>query len=131
MIVVDASALVAILLNESEGPAFREALLVESDIRLSPVGYWEAAIRLRSLRGVAGVKDLDRLIARFNIAVSPATAATAVLASEAESLYGKRSAAKLNLGDCFAYALAKELDAPLLFKGGDFTETDLISAVPA
>ncbi|MBJ7484376.1 type II toxin-antitoxin system VapC family toxin [Brevundimonas sp.] len=131
MIVVDASALVAILLNESEGPAFREALLVESDIRLSPVGYWEAAIRLRSLRGVAGVKDLDRLIAQFNIAVSPATAATAVLASEAESLYGKRSAAKLNLGDCFAYALAKELDAPLLFKGGDFTETDLISAVPA
>ena len=131
MIVVDASALVAILLNESEGPAFREALLVESDIRLSPVGYWEAAIRLRSLRGVAGVKDLDRLIGQFNIAVSPATAATAVLASEAESLYGKRSAAKLNLGDCFAYALAKELDAPLLFKGGDFTETDLISAVPA
>jgi ribonuclease VapC len=131
VIVVDASALVAILLNESEGPAFREALLVESHIRLSPVGYWEAAIRLRSLRGVAGVKDLDRLIAQFNIAVSPATAATAVLASEAESLYGKRSAAKLNLGDCFAYALAKELDAPLLFKGGDFTETDLISAVPA
>ena len=131
MIVVDASALVAILLNESEGPAFREALLVDSDIRLSPVGYWEAAIRLRSLRGVAGVKDLDRLIGQFNIAVSPATAATAVLASEAESLYGKRSAAKLNLGDCFAYALAKELDAPLLFKGGDFTETDLISAVPA
>ena len=131
MIVVDASALVAILLNESEGPAFREALLVENDLRLSPVGYWEAAIRLRSLRGVAGVKDLDRLIGQFNIAVSPATAATAVLASEAESVYGKRSAAKLNLGDCFAYALAKELDAPLLFKGGDLTETDLISAVPA
>jgi len=125
MIIVDASALVAVLLREPEGMAFRQAMASASDLRLSPVGYWEAATRLRSLRGDAGVVDLDRVIARFGIQIAPATVTTAMIAAGAERDFGKRTPARLNLGDCFAYALAKETSSPLLFKGDDFLRTDL------
>ena len=130
MIVVDASALVAILLGEPDGPAFREVLLEAGDARLSPVGYWEAAVRLNNLRGGEGVADLDRLLVQLSVVVAPATARTASLALDAERRYGKRTAAKLNLGDCFAYALAKETSSPLLFKGDDFVQTDLTAVLP-
>lgn len=129
MIVVDASALVAILMREPEGPIFREILLAASNARLSPVGYWEAAVRLHRLRGDLGLADLDRLLAQLAINVVPATSQTTKVAQDAEARYGKRTPAKLNLGDCFAYALAKELDAPLLFKGDDFTRTDIRPAL--
>lgn len=125
MIVVDASALVAVLLREPEDMAFRRAMAGEADLRLSPVGYWEAATRLRSLRGEAGVVDLDRIILRFGIQIEPATTKTAMLAAGAERDFGKRTPARLNLGDCFAYALAKETSSSLLFKGDDFSQTDL------
>lgn len=129
--IVDASALVAILIDEPDGPVFREALLEAGEARLSPVGYWEAAVRLHNLRGEKGVADLDRLLVQLGVVVAPATARTASLALEAERSYGKRTAAKLNLGDCFAYALAKELNAPLLYKGDDFLRTDIQTALTA
>lgn len=129
MIVVDASALVAILLEEPEAQTFRELLLLNPGARLSPVGYWEAATRLRSLRGERGVVELDVVVDGLGLAITPATDVTARLASEAERAFGKRSAARLNLGDCFAYALAKELNAPLLYKGEDFARTDIEAAV--
>jgi len=125
VIVIDASALVAVLLNEPESQAFRRVMAAESELALSPVGYWEASTRLKGLRGEAGVIDLDRLIARFAIRIAPATALTASLATAAERDFGKRTSARLNMGDCFAYALAKELDAPLLYKGEDFNRTDV------
>lgn len=131
MIVVDASALVAVLLREPEDMAFRQIMVEEADLLLSPVGYWEAAIRLRGLRGEAGVADLDRVIARFEIRIAPATLQTATLAAEAERNFGKRTPARLNMGDFFAYALAKELNAPLLYKGEDFGQTDVQAALPA
>lgn len=131
MIVVDASALVAILLDEPDAAAFRECLLVSSDSRLSPVGYWEAATRLRGLRGGKGIAELDVVIAELGVRISPATAQTAMMASAAEREFGKRTAAKLNLGDCFAYALAKEMGAPLLYKGDDFLRTDIQAALTA
>jgi ribonuclease VapC len=124
MMVVDASALVAILLREDDAEVYRDALLASPETRLSPVGYWEAATRLQSFRGLAGVKDLDRLLAQLDIEITPATAATARLASAAERAFGKRTPARLKLGDCFALALAQELDAPLLYKGADFALTD-------
>jgi ribonuclease VapC len=124
MMVVDASALVAILLREDDAEVFRDALLASPETRLSPVGYWEAATRLQSFRGLAGVNDLDRLLAQLAIEIAPATAATARLASSAERAFGKRTPARLNLGDCFTLALAQELDAPLLYKGADFALTD-------
>ncbi len=129
-LVVDASALVAILLDEPEKPAFVNQILAD-DCVVSPVGYWEAAIRARHLHGEDGVSRLDRLITKLDIKVMPAATVTARLASDAERDFGKRTPAKLNLGDCFAYALARELDAPLLYKGNDFTRTDVKSALSA
>lgn len=131
MIAVDASALVAVLLREPEDMAFRRFMASETDMLLSPVGYWEAATRLRSLRGDIGVADLDRVIASLGIRIAPATSRTASLAAGAERDFGKRTPAKLNLGDCFAYALAKERNLPLLYKGDDFSQTDLTPALPA
>ncbi|WP_439471144.1 type II toxin-antitoxin system VapC family toxin [Brevundimonas sp.] len=131
MIVVDASAIVAILLREPEAHAFRELMLAADEVRLSPVGYWEAATRLRGLRGAAGLVELDEVINGLAIRIAPATTATARLACEAETIWGKRTAARLNMGDCFAYALAKELGAPLLYKGEDFSRTDIQAAFTA
>lgn len=124
MMVVDASAIVAILLDEPEAPAFREHLLAHPGAQLSPVGYWEAATRLASVRGEAGLEELEIVLDGLAIAIAPATAATARLASAVERAFGKRTPARLNLGDCFALALAQELDAPLLWKGEDFALTD-------
>lgn len=130
MIVVDASALLAILLEEPEGPEMRERLLHADGALLSPVGYWEAATRLRSFRAESPAR-LDRLLAELRVTIFPASETTAKLATLAETRFGKRSQAKLNLGDCFVYALAKELDAPLLYKGADFPLTDVKSALLA
>ena len=131
MIAVDASALVAILLEEPDSLVFAEALADSAAVSLSPVGYWEAATRLRVARGQSGVADLDRLIETFQIRITPASQKTARIAARAEAQFGKRTAARLNLGDCFAYATAKELDAPLLYKGDDFSRTDVASALTA
>ena len=88
MMVVDASALVAILLREDDAEVYRDALLASPETRLSPIGYWEAATRLQSFRGLAGVNDLDRLLAQLAIEIAPATAATAF----APTACGKRLA---------------------------------------
>lgn len=125
MMVVDASALVAILLEEPEGERFKQQILEREGSLLSPVGYWEAATRLRILKDERGVADLDILLGQLSIEISAADGRTARLASEAERRFGKRTPANLNLGDCFAYALAVEQDAPLLFKGADFAATDV------
>ena len=125
MIAVDASAIVAILLGEPEAETYREFLLAQDEAWLSPIGYWEITTRLRSLRGEDGLAEVEIVLAGLNLRIADASARTARLASRAEGEYGKRTAARLNLGDCFAYALAKELDAPLLFKGDDFDKTDV------
>lgn len=130
MIVVDASALVAVLLDEPEKLQILTILATEEAV-LSPIGYWEAHTRIHGFRGGDGVADLDALIANFGIRVTPAKALTAKVAAQAQIDFGKRTPAKLNLGDCFAYALAKESDAPLLFKGDDFGHTDLTPALSA
>lgn len=91
---------------------------------MSPVGYWEAAIRVRQLQGDAGIIRLDRLLTTLDIAIVPASGTTAQLASDAEKRFGKRPPARLNLGGCFAYAFAREQDAALLSKGDDFALTD-------
>ncbi|CAN5401942.1 type II toxin-antitoxin system toxin ribonuclease C30 [soil metagenome] len=130
MIVVDASALVAILMDEPEKSIFI-AQLSRYPASMSPVGYWEAAVNMEKYRGDAGVADLDALIALFAITVRPMPAKAAEEAFAAHRMFGRRTPAKLNMGDCFAYALAKELNAPLLFKGGDFSHTDIAAALPA
>nr|WP_315050939.1 type II toxin-antitoxin system VapC family toxin [uncultured Brevundimonas sp.] len=127
-VAVDASALVAILLDEPEKSPFVRRMLA-GDCEMSLVGYWETAIRARQLHGEDGVARLDRLIAELGIRIAPASATTARLASDAERQYGKRTPAKLNLGECFAYALAREQGAPLLFVGDDFARTDIEPAL--
>ena len=128
MIAVDASAIVAILIGEPEAEAFLQ-VLARSPCRLSPVGYCEAATTVERYRGRTGLEDLDRLLDNFDIRIAPADEWTAREAADAQRRYGKRTPARLNLGDCFAYALAKARSEPLLFKGEDFRLTDIEAAL--
>jgi ribonuclease VapC len=130
VIVVDASALVAILAYEPEREAFVAHLLANPAV-LSPIGYWEAAIAARRVLGETGEDDLRSLLETLGVTIAPATEATAAEAVRAERDFGKRTPARLNMGDCFAYALARELDAPLLYKGADFNQTDVKAALTA
>lgn len=124
--VVDTSALVALLGMEAE--AARLAAAIESDATrlISAASLVEAALVIESRYGPDGGRELDLLIAKAELAVEPVTAQQAEIAREAWRRFGKgRHAASLNFGDCFSYALAKATGEPLLFKGTDFPQTDL------
>ena len=125
MMVVDASAVLAILLDETEAGSFGIVLAEAPDAVISPVNLWEVMVRARSLRGEAGVQAAEMLIAGLQLRVAPVTAEHARLAVEASVLFGCGKPAALNMGDCFAYALAKAEACELLFKGEDFTRTDV------
>jgi len=128
-VIVDASAMVAILLEEPEGHLFDVAILRSAICRMSSAAFLEASMILQSRRGADGVRDLDLQIARFRIEIVAFTEAQAWLAREAFKRYGKgRHPAKLNFGDCMSYALAKETGEELLFKGTDFALTDIAVA---
>jgi ribonuclease VapC len=128
VIVVDTSALFAIATNESERPVFMEILELEKGV-ISAVSYVETVMVLtgRSRRlARARVDDLMRLSGIEIVPVDRSLANTAVNAFER---YGKgRHPARLNLSDCFSYGLAKTRDLPLLFKGDDFSKTDIAPA---
>ncbi len=124
--IVDCSALLAILLNEREAGTFLRALEEHEMCRMSAVNFVEAAIVLDSRATVQARNEFDYFVRQAGIHIEPVTASQATLARQAYRDYGKgRHPAGLNLGDCFAYALAKELDEPLLFKGNDFAKTDI------
>jgi ribonuclease VapC len=129
VIVVDASALVAILAGEPEADAFIK-LLVETPSLLSPLGFWETTVAARRVLGPDGQQSLLALMDALRIEITAAGGETARIAVEAETRFGKRTPARLNLGDCFAYALAKERNLPLLYKGDDFSWTDIEPALP-
>ena len=123
--IVDASALLAILLREPETTRFRELIALAAEPVMSPVNYLEAAIRADGL-GDAESEGFDRLMKASGIAIATVTPEQAYLAREAYQKFGKgKHPAKLNLGDCFAYALSKARSEPLLFKGDDFRLTDI------
>lgn len=128
--IVDASALLAIILDEPDGKAFSRAIADElEDLLISPVNFLEAAIRADK-EGEATAQALDQVMRVSGIEISPPTRNQVRLAREAYKAYGKGNhAAKLNLGDCFAYALAKARGEPLLFKGDDFRHTDIKAAL--
>lgn len=124
--VIDTSALLAILQNEPERRLFNEAIESAEARSLSTASCVEASIILESRFGAEGVRDLDHLIARAQIALEPVDAEQARLARDAFRKYGKgRHPAGLNFGDCFSYALSRSLDRALLFKGNDFPRTDV------
>jgi len=127
--VIDTSAIVAILLDEPERQAFAEAIEATERRLLSAANFVEASMILESRHGADGVRALDRLLGVASIEVVAVDAPQALVAREAFREFGKgRHAAGLNFGDCFAYALAKSLAEPLLCKGSDFAKTDVLSA---
>ena len=130
MIAVDTSVLIAILMDEAEKDAFIQFIAAHQPAHLSAVSLQEAGMIMRSRRGQDGVKDLLDLIAVLRMRVSAYDEAQAQLAIDAFSHYGKgmSTAAKLNMGDCATYGLAKFLNAPLLYKGDDFTATEIAIA---
>ena len=130
MIVIDSSALVAILRDEPEQRIFIDTIVDFGGPCISTATYVETAMVVELRWGPAGARQMDMLIDDVGIAMVPFDQAQAKAAREAFRRYGKgRHRAALNLGDCFAYALAKTLDSPLLFKGDDFALTDIKRAM--
>jgi ribonuclease VapC len=124
--VIDTSALLAILQDEPERRVFNEAIEAAERRALSTATFVETSIVIDSRYGVEGLRDLDALISTAAIELVAVDAEQAQIARSAFSRFGKgRHAAGLNFGDCFAYALAKALAEPLLFKGIDFLRTDV------
>jgi ribonuclease VapC len=130
--IVDTSALIALLRDEEDAAQFSRALATHSEAkRLSAPNYLETAIVIDGSRDPIASRRLDELIAKANIAIEPVTAAQAQIARAAYRDFGKGSGhpAGLNFGDCFAYALAKTTGERLLFKGDDFAKTDVMPFV--
>jgi ribonuclease VapC len=127
--IVDASALVAILLEEPEGHLLDRAILAAETRSMSAASLLEASMVVSSRKGEAALVDLDLQIYRFGIRVVSFTESQARIAREAFRRYGKgRHPAQLNFGGCMSYALAKETGEELLFKGADFGQTDIAVA---
>jgi ribonuclease VapC len=125
-VVLDTSALLAILFDEPERRAFTESIEAADACLMSAATYVEASIVIEARFGTAGLHDLDRLLERAAVTVEPVDATQAREARRAWSRFGKgRHEAGLNLGDCFSYALAATRGRPLLFKGDDFGRTDI------
>ena len=131
--IVDSSALAAILWNEPDAPVFAAAIDAASNRRMSAGTYLEIAILVDARRNPIASRPIDELIAEAAISIEPVTAEQARIARQAYRDFGKgsRHPAQLDFGDCFSYALAKELREPLLFKGNDFIHTDIVPAIQA
>lgn len=127
--ILDTSAVMAMLLGEPEAERFASAVSDADRRAMSAASLLEAAA-VADNRGPVASAEFDRLIARLELEVVPFTAEHARLARAAHARFGKgRHPAGLNLGDCFAYALAVERGEPLLFKGEDFARTDVKAAI--
>ena len=124
--IVDSSVIIAVLRGESDALAISGALQRASICRMSAVTYVEAAVVTDSNRNPVLSRRFDDLLRDVGIRVETVTPEQAMIARHAYRDFGKgRHKAGLNFGDCFAYALAKEMDEPLLFKGNDFAHTDV------
>ena len=124
--IVETSAIVAILFRESEAERYEKAILEAQNCRMSVVSYLEAAIVLESRNGIAAGHDLDTLLNEMGIELEPVNLDQAQGARRAWQRFGKGNhPAGLNFGDCFSYALAEATREPLLFKGQDFALTDI------
>jgi ribonuclease VapC len=125
--IVDTSALVVILRLEPDGPRYEAALVASPVNRISAGTFLEVSIVIDRAYDPLLSRRLDELLATTSIGIEPVTASQARIAREAYRDFGRGSGhrARLNFGDCFAYALARELNEPLLFKGDDFGHTDI------
>jgi ribonuclease VapC len=130
MIVLDSSAVIAMLHGEPEGQIFVSIMAATAAIFMSAVQLHEAAIVLHRRRGGTAVLELFDFVETNDIRVVPFDEPAARIAIAAYQRYGKGTGhpAQLNLADCAAYGLAASLNAPLLFKGNDFVHTDVSRA---
>ncbi|PVZ11034.1 type II toxin-antitoxin system VapC family toxin [Actinomycetospora cinnamomea] len=128
--IVDTSAVVAVVLGEPDAERYAEALTRPGLRLLSAVNLVEAGIVVEARQGPDAARDLTLLLETTTVTVEPVDDAQARLAVDAWRRFGKgRHPAGLNLGDCFAYALAKAYGDPLLFTGNDFSQTDVASVL--
>jgi ribonuclease VapC len=128
-VIVDTSAVLAILFNESDAETYARAISEADSRRMSAASFVEAAVVVEAQTRESGSRQFDAFFRRAGIVIEPVTEEQAHAARQAYTDFGKgRHAAGLNFGDCFAYALAKVTGEPLLFKGGDFRKTDVKAA---
>lgn len=127
--IIDTSALLAILLGEQDAERYERAVAAAWPRRMSTVALLEAAMVVESRGGTAAGEELDDLLARAEVELVAVTPEQTAVARRAWRRFGKgKHRAALNFGDCFAYALARTTGEPLLFKGDDFARTDIESA---
>lgn len=131
--IVDTSALVAIFLGESDAMSYAHAIEAAARPRISAATYLEIGILADTKGNPVASRRLDDFISEARLTIEPFTEQQARIARDAYRDFGEGSGhpAKLNFGDCFAYALAKTAREPLLFKGNDFSHTDIASALHA
>jgi len=133
LIAADTSALMAIFLNEEDSLTFERAIFQAREVVIAAPTAFEFVMvaqgRVHPSRGADA--DPWRLLSRSRLRIEPWTEAHVAIAEDAFRRYGKGQGhpAQLNFGDCMSYALAKALDVPLLYKGGDFAQTDIAAAV--
>ena len=131
--IVDSSAILAVLRDEPDASVYSDALSESPSLRMSAATFVEAAIVIAGDRDAVLSRRFDDLLARTGVVIEPFTPEQARIAREAHRDFGRGSGhpARLNFGDCFSYALAKSTGEPLLFKGNDFIHTDVTPAIPA
>ena len=131
--IIDTSAIIAIIRDEPEAISCARAIADATIRRVSAVNFVESAVVIDAGRDPITTRRFDDFIREAGIAIGPVTTIQAHIAREANRDFGRGSGhpAKLNLGDCFAYALAKDAGEPPLFKGDDFGHTDIVAAWPA
>jgi ribonuclease VapC len=125
--ILDTSAIVAILQDEPESPAFSQAIEDNRPVRISVANWLEVAVVVDGNRSPVLSRRFDEFLREAGVEIEPVTARQAELAREAYRAFGRgsRHPAHLNFGDCFAYALAMERDEALLYKGKHFAHTDV------
>jgi ribonuclease VapC len=129
-VIVDTSAIVAILFGEPDAAIYAKAIADADVRRMSAATFVEAAVVVEASTKAGGTQQFDAFVRRAGVSIEPVTEEQAHLARQAYTDYGKgRHAAGLNFGDCFSYALAKATGEPLLFKGSDFKKTDVVRAL--
>jgi ribonuclease VapC len=129
-VIVHSSAIVSVVLDEPDGETLALTVSQAQRPRMSAANWLEAAMVIDSRGGTLLARRFDEVVATLGLEVVPVTLEQAVLARRAHQEYGRGNhPANLNYGDCFAYALAKVTGEPLLFKGNDFSQTDIQSAL--
>ena len=129
--IIDTSAIIAILRDEHEAASYARSIADAAARRVSAVNFVESAVVIDASRDPIATRRFDDFITEANIFIEPVTEIQAQIAREAYRDFGRGSGhpARLNFGDCFAYALAKISGEPLLFKGNDFVHTDIASVI--